>query len=202
MGLIVFVFFFLVVLAILAINLVYKKAPYAKDLFMIAGTIVITTLLFLLLILALYFNFSSVIVILSKIFIVGMVFVSFFTLQFTVKMPYFERKKNIPFTVFNSILHLGIAVLAVLFIRGFFWNALSGFKFNSEMIAGIPVADIFLMTILLAMPFFAMLISIYKIFKEKSGIYRQQMIIYFAALFLAQFFGALYIIFLLFFHGQ
>ncbi|AIN93148.1 PP2C family protein-serine/threonine phosphatase [Treponema putidum] len=183
MGLIVFVFFFLVVLAILAINLVYKKAPYAKDLFMIAGTIVITTLLFLLLILALYFNFSSVIVILSKIFIVGMVFVSFFTLQFTVKMPYFERKKNIPFTVFNSILHLGIAVLAVLFIRGFFWNALSGFKFNSEMIAGIPVADIFLMTILLAMPFFAMLISIYKIFKEKSGIYRQQMIIYFAALF-------------------
>ena len=183
MGLIVFVFFFLVVLTILAINLFVKKEPYAKSLFMVAGMTVITTLLFLTLILALYFNFSGIVSIISKLFMIGMVLISFFILQFTVKMPYFERKKNVPFAVFNGILHLGIAVLAIFFIKGFFWNALSGFKFSSSMIAGIPAAYIFQRLLVLIIPIFAMVISIYKIFKEDSRIYRQQMIIYFLALF-------------------
>jgi len=182
MGLIVFVFFFLVVLTILTISLIFKKAPYAKDLFMITGATVTATLLFLILILALYFNFSSVTVAISKIFMVGMVLVSFFTLQFSINMPYFDRKKNIPLTMFNAVLHLGIIVFAVLLIRGFFWNALSGFKFDSVMVAGRPAADIFQRILLLFIPVFAMLISIYKIFKEDSRIYKQQMIIFFAAL--------------------
>ena len=116
MGLIVFEFFFLIVLTILAASLIVKEEPYARDLFMVAGMTVITTLLFLTLILALYFNFSGVVFIISKIFMIGMVLISFFTLQFTVKMPYFERKKNTPFTVLNGILHLGIAALAIFFI--------------------------------------------------------------------------------------
>ena len=182
MGLIVFVFFFLVVLTILAISLIVKKEPYVKDLFMITGATVTATLLFLILILALYFNFSSVTVIFSKIFIVGMVLVSFFTLQFSINMPYFDRKKNIPFTMFNAVLHLGIIVFAVLLIRGFFWNALSGFKFDSVMVAGRPAADIFQRILFLFIPIVAMLISIYKIFNEDSRIYKQQMIIYFVAL--------------------
>ena len=182
MGLIVFVFFFLVVLTILAINLIVKKEPYAKSLFMVAGMTVITTLLFLTLILALYFNFSGIVSIISKLFMIGMVLISFFTLQFTVKMPYFERKKNTPFTVLNGILHLGITALAIFFIKGFFWNPLSGFKFTSLMIAGNPASGIFERTLLLFVPVLAMLISLYKVFKEESRIYRQQMIIYFLAL--------------------
>ncbi|UTC62871.1 SpoIIE family protein phosphatase [Treponema sp. OMZ 787] len=184
MGLIVFVFFFLVVLTILAISLVFRKEPHARDLFMIAGTTVITTLLFLILILALYFNFSNIIVIVSKIFMMGMVLISFFTLQFTVKMPYFEPQKNITFTVFNGILHLLIASLAIFFIKGFFWNPLSGFKFASVTLAGNPAADIFERTLLLFIPILAMGISIYKIFNERSRIHKQQMIIFFAALLL------------------
>lgn len=193
MGLIVFIFFFLIVLNILAISLIFKKEPYARHLFMITGTTVITIFLFLILILALYFNYSGVIVVISKLFMIGMVLISFFTLQFTVKMPYFENKKNIPFTVFNSILHLGIAVLAIFFVKGFFWNALSGFKFSSSMIAGIPAADIFQRLLVLIIPIFAMFISIYKIFKEDNRIYKQQMIIYFAALlFTVILWGAVY----------
>ena len=182
MGLIVFEFFFLVVLTILAISLIFKEEPYARGLFMVAGMTVITTLLFLTLILALYFNFSSVVFIISKIFMIGMVSISFFTLQFTVKMPYFERKKNVSFTVFNGILHLGIAAFVIFFVKGFFWNPLSGFKFTSVMIAGNPASDIFERIVLLVVPVLAMLISIYKVFKEESIIYRQQMIIYFLAL--------------------
>jgi len=182
MGLIVFEFFFLVVLTILAISLIFKEEPYARGLFMVAGMTVITTLLFLTLILALYFNFSGVVFIISKIFMIGMVSISFFTLQFTVKMPYFERKKNVSFTVFNGILHLGIAAFVIFFVKGFFWNPLSGFKFTSVMIAGNPASDIFERIVLLVVPVLAMLISIYKVFKEESIIYRQQMIIYFLAL--------------------
>ena len=183
MGLIVFEFFFLIVLTILAASLIVKEEPYARDLFMVAGMTVITTLLFLTLILALYFNFSGVVFIISKIFMIGMVLISFFTLQFTVKMPYFERKKNTPFTVLNGILHLGIAALAIFFIKGFFWNPLSGFKFTSVMIAGNPASGIFERILLLVVPVLAMLISIYKVFREGRRIYRQQMIIYFLALF-------------------
>jgi len=94
----------------------FKEEPYATGLFMVAGMTVITTLLFLTLILALYFNFSGVVFIISKIFMIGMVSISFFTLQFTVKMPYFERKKNVSFTVFNGILHLGIAAFVIFFV--------------------------------------------------------------------------------------
>ena len=36
MGLIVFEFFFLVVLTILAISLIFKEEPYARGLFMVA----------------------------------------------------------------------------------------------------------------------------------------------------------------------
>lgn len=105
--------------------------------------------------------------IISKIFMIGMVSISFFTLQFTVKMPYFERKKNVSFTVFNGILHLGIAAFVIFFVKGFFWNPLSGFKFTSVMIAGNPASDIFERIVLLVVPVLAMLISIYKVLRKK-----------------------------------
>ena len=182
MGLIVFVFFFLVVLTILAINLGYKKEPYARDLFMIAVSTAITTLLFLALILSIYFNISAVIVPISKIFMLGMAAISFFTLQFTIKMPRFENKKNFSFTIFNAVLHAGIAALAIFFIKSFSWNALLGFKFNSAMIAGSSAADMFQRLLLLEVPILAMAVSVFKIIKEPGRIYRQQMAIYFTAL--------------------
>ena len=133
MGLIVFVFFFLVVLTILSINLIFKKEPYAKYLFMLSCSTVVTGVVFLTLLLALYFNFSKIIFITSKLFMLGMVISSFFIMQFTVKMPYFKNKTNPGFTIFNAVLHTGIAAISIFFIEGFFWNALSGFKFNSMM---------------------------------------------------------------------
>lgn len=184
MGLIVFVFFFLVVLTILSINLIFKKEPYAKYLFMLSCSTVVTGVVFLTLLLTLYFNFSKIIFITSKLFMLGMVISSFFIMQFTVKMPYFEHKTNPGFTIFNAVLHTGIAAISIFFIEGFFWNALSGFKFNSMMIAGLSAAIVFERLLFLVMPVFAVLVSIFKIFREESQIYKQQIIIYFIALIL------------------
>lgn len=182
MGLLVLVFFFLVVLIILTISIVPRKEPYAKDLFLFSITTVITILLFLIILLALYFNISNITVITSKLFMIGMVVISFFTLQFSIKMPYFERKKYTFVSIFNGVIHLGIAIFAVIFIEGFFWDNLSGFKFKSAIIFEKRASAIFQRLLLLAIPIFAMLVSIVKIIKEKGRIYRQQMIIYSLAL--------------------
>ncbi len=185
MGLIVFVFFFLAVLIILTLNIITKKEPSARALAKVSISATVTTLLFFATMVVLYYGIPQINVYLSKLFLTGIAVTSYLLLDMAVKIPYFEKKKRIKFTVFNVALHSVSLVIPFLFFEGFFWDPVIGFHFSSQLILGFSAEKFFGGITLLFTSALALFISLAKAGKETSKIYKQQILFFSLAIFTA-----------------
>ena len=185
MGLIVFVFFGLLVSILLLISFIAKKEPHARILFKISLMETVTVFFILVSLLILYHDIPYTNMIISKLFLSGLVLTSYFILTLTIKMPRFEKKRYMGFTFFNAVIHLlGIAAI-VFFTYNFSWSTLTGFRFSSYLIwETIPASRVIAAVFLLVVPTVCLIVSLVKFITEKSKIFRQQIIFYLLSVFL------------------
>ncbi len=179
MGILVFVFFFVAVLILLTINLFKKRDEvYAIELLKLSISAAATVIFFFITMVLLYNNVKFFNIISSKLFLFSSVCVSLFLINTTVKMPYFEIKKRLVIDIINIVGHLVILIPALILVRGFFWDAISGFEFKSYKLFGIHFMDIYISLILFLTPTISIIITIVKLFRERSRIYKQQIVVY------------------------
>ena len=94
MGLIVLVFLGLIVSVLLMISFIKKKESHTQILLKVSLTETATVFFILVSLLILYHDIPHTNFIISKLFLSGMVIISFFVFDLTVKMPRFEVKKR------------------------------------------------------------------------------------------------------------
>ncbi len=185
MGLVIFLFFFVAVLLILTINVIIVKAPFAKSLSKVLISATASVFLFFITIVILYHDIPNLSANLSMIFLAGLSVTSFFLLDMTIRIPYFEKVRHITFTVFNAAIHLAALAILFLFFRGLSWDALTGFRFYAQSVLGQPAQRVYGSIVLVGTPILALIISLIKASREKSKIYKQQILLFSFALFSA-----------------
>ena len=199
MGLIVLVFLGLIVSVLLMISFIKKKESHTRILLKVSLTETATVFFILVSLLILYHDIPHTNFIISKLFLSGMVIISFFVFDLTVKMPRFEVKKRGAFNILNGIIHTAGIAAVLTFTYDFTWNTLTGFKFLSYMAGNISANRIITSIFLLVMPAVCIIIAAVKFIIEKSKIYRQQIIFYIlTAVAMLSLFSVIYYITLLF----
>lgn len=199
MGLIVLVFLGLIVSVLLMISFIKKKESHTRILLKVSLTETATVFFILVSLLILYHDIPYTNFIISKLFLSGMVIISFFVFDLTVKMPRFEVKKRGAFNILNGIIHTAGIAAVLTFTYDFTWNTLTGFKFLSYMAGNISANRIITSIFLLVMPAVCIIIAAVKFIIEKSKIYRQQIIFYIlTAVAMLSLFSIIYYITLLF----
>lgn len=199
MGLIVLVFLGLIVSVLLMISFIKKKESHTRILLKVSLTETATVFFILVSLLILYHDIPHTNFIISKLFLSGMVIISFFVFDLTVKMPRFEVKKRGAFNILNGIIHTAGIAAVLTFTYDFTWNTLTGFKFLSYMAGNISANRIITSIFLLVMPAVCIIIAAVKFIIEKSKIYRQQIIFYIlTAVAMLSLFSIIYYITLLF----
>lgn len=199
MGLIVLVFLGLIVSVLLMISFIKKKESHTQILLKVSLTETATVFFILVSLLILYHDIPHTNFIISKLFLSGMVIISFFVFDLTVKMPRFEVKKRGAFNILNGIIHTAGIAAVLTFTYDFTWNTLTGFKFLSYMAGNISANRIITSIFLLVMPAVCIIIAAVKFIIEKSKIYRQQIIFYIlTAVAMLSLFSVIYYITLLF----
>jgi len=174
MGLIVFVWFFVIILFVSSLYCIVSKNSFALPLLRYSATSFLATLLLAVLLHILYSFHDISTLILTKIYITLLLLCSAFTLQFAFDFPFLEKPKK-PELIFNILYHLFGFVLIVLFVGEFYWNALYGFKIASlTEILGFPAVHILIFLFVFATPLLTSIVFLRKIFSLQNLIFKQQ----------------------------
>ena len=137
MGLIVFVWFFVIFLLVSTLYAFSVKNTFAKSLMLCSFSSFLATFALVSLLHILYSFYDIDTSILTKIYLILLLCSSAFMLQFALDFPLFEKRKKLPL-IFNLVYHaLGLVVI-LFYIEEFYWNALYVFKISSVDIFGFP----------------------------------------------------------------
>ena len=181
MGLIVFVWFFVVfLLATTSYSLVMKNR-FSRYLSLCSGTAFLSTLT-LVAILHLLYSLPDVnTAIFTKLYIFFLLCVSAFMIQFAISFPLFEKPKKSSL-ILNMLYHAVGVVIIVLYIQDFYWNALYGFKFASVELFGLSAIRIMIFLYVFASPILMIIIFFRKIFSLQNLIFKQQSFLMFLSM--------------------
>ena len=195
MGLIVFVWFFVIVLFISTLYSFFIKNTFARSLmrcslFSFFASLSLVTLLHIL-----YSYYDTNIAIFTKLFLSFLLCSSFFMLQFALDFPLFEKPKKLPLTL-NIIYHLIGFFILFAYVGDFYWNALYGFKIASLEILGFSAIRLLVFLYVFATSIFMIMIFFNKIFSLKNLIFRQQsLLMMFSMMFIASYWIFVYKLF-------
>ena len=181
MGLIVFVWFFVIFLFISTLYTFAIKNTFAKSLMMCALSSFLATFALVALLHILY-SFSDMDTsILTNVYLILLLCTSAFMVQFALDFPLFEKRKKASLII-NLVYHALGLVIIILYVEEFYWNALYGFKISSVDVLGFPAirslvyAYVFLPGVFMAIIFFN------KVFSLKNQIFKQQSFLMFFSL--------------------
>ena len=182
MGLIVFVWFFVIILFVSSLYCLALKNSFAFPLLRYSVTSFLATFLLAILLHILYSFHDVSTLIVTKIYITLLLLCSAFMLQFAFDFPLFEKPKKSEL-IFNIAYHLVGFVLILLFVGEFYWNALYGFKIASAIdILGIPAVHVLIFLFVFITPIITMVIFFRKIFSLQNLIFRQQAFLMFVSM--------------------
>lgn len=182
MGLIVFVWFFVIVLFISSLYCVALKNSFASPLLRYSATSFLAALLLVVLLHILYSFHEISTFIITKVYLTFLLLCSAFMLQFAFDFPLFEKPKKSEL-IFNILYH-AIGLFIILFFVGeFYWNALYGFKIASLInIMGFPSVHVLIFLFIFTTPVLATIIFFRKIFTLQNLIFRQQSFLMFVSM--------------------
>ena len=183
MGLIVFVWFFVIFLFTSTLYTFAMHNSFAHSLKLCSLFSFFATLSLAVLLHVLY-SFSSVgVAVTSKVYLGLLIFTSLFMVQFALDFPDFEKSKRIQLGI-NILYHLVGLVLLFVFVDEFYWNALYGFKIASKEILGFPSIRILVFMYVFATSIFMMIVFFNKIFSLQNLIFKQQSFLMFFSMLL------------------
>lgn len=180
MGLIVFVWFFVIILFVSSLYCLLLKNSFALSLLRCSATAFLAIFSLAILLHILYsFNDMNT-VIFTKVFITLLLLCSSFMLQFAFDFPLFEKPKKSEL-FFNIFYHAIGLIFIVLFVREFYWNALYGFKISSTYIMGFASVRILIFLFVFVTPIMMSLVFLHKIFSLQNLIFKQQSFLMFVS---------------------
>ncbi|MGP1520672.1 MAG: SpoIIE family protein phosphatase [Treponema sp.] len=173
MGLIVFVWFFVIILFVSSLYCLFVKNSFAMSLLRCSVTAFLAIFSLAILLHILYSFHDVDTLIFTKVYIALLLLSSLFMLQFAFDFPLFEKPKRGELA-FNILYHLfGLAII-VLFVGEFYWNALYGFKIASAHIAGFATIRVLIFIFVFITPIIMAVVFLHKIFSLQNLIFRQQ----------------------------
>lgn len=181
MGLIVFVWFFVVFLLVATSYSLVIKNRFAHFLTLCSASSFLSTLVLVTILHLLYSSPETNTVIFTKLYIFLLLCVSAFMIQFAVSFPLFEKPKKLPL-ILNIIYHAIGFVIILLYIQDFYWNALYGFKIASVEVFGLSSIRLMVFLYIFASSVFMIFIFFHKIFSLKNLIFRQQSFLLFLSM--------------------
>ena len=173
MGLIVFVWFFVIILLISSLYCLVLKNSFAISLLRCSVSAFFAIFLLAILLHALYLFYDIKTTIFTKTYVTLLLLCSSFMLQFSFDFPLFEKPKKSEL-IFNIIYHIAGLVLVIFFVQDFSWNALYGFRLASINIFGFPAIRIMVFSFVFLTPIMMAIIFLHKIFSLQNLIFRQQ----------------------------
>jgi len=181
MGLIVFVWFFAVFLAISTLYAFAIKNRFSRSLTLCSGTALLATLALISLLHILYSFRGLDTGLITKLYLLLLLILSFFMLQFALDFPLFEKSKKSSL-IFNLAYHSVGVILILLQVGDFVWNPLYGFKFASNEMLGLSSIRILILLYVFASSVFMLIIFFNKIFSLQNLIFRQQSFLMFLSM--------------------
>ena len=173
MGLIVFVWFFVIILLISSLYCLVLKNSFAISLLRCSVSAFFAIFLLAILLHALYLFYDIKTTIFTKTYVTLLLLCSSFMLQFSFDFPLFEKPKKSEL-IFNIIYHIAGLVLVIFFVQDFSWNALYGFRLASINIFGFPAIRVMIFSFVFLTPIMMAIIFLHKIFSLQNLIFRQQ----------------------------
>ena len=181
MGLIVFVWFFVVFLLVVSSYLLMIKSRFARFLRLCSVSAFLSTLTLVTVLHVLYSLPETNTVVLTKLYIFFLLCVSAFMIQFALAFPEFEKPKRSSL-LWNIAYHAVGLVIIGLYVESFYWNALYGFKIASVELFGRGAIHTMIFLYVFASSMFMAVIFFHKIFSLQNLIFKQQSFLMFLSM--------------------
>ncbi len=173
MGLIVFVWFFVIFLLTSTFYAFAMRSSFAHSLRLCSLSAFLATLSLAVLLHVLYFFAGVGTAIPTKLYLTFFIFTSSFMVQFALDFPDFQKPKRSILALNISYHTIGL-ILLFLYVDKMYWNALYGFKIGSTEIFGLSSIRLLVFMYVFVSSIFVLLVFLKKIFSLKNLIFRQQ----------------------------